>query len=130
MLNCGIEIATTTYGKTELFEAEGSFVREGDRYSVCYIQDGDAVALDFDSTEFRMKRTGNSEISCVFRLNKRTEMQIGGFGRTGKIPVYTKKYLLLPSDKGCSVALHYDFILTDNFQTFQLNLDIDTSEEK
>lgn len=130
MLNCGIEIATTTDGRTELFQADGLFFREGDRYSVRYFQDGDAVALDFDFTEFRMKRTGGSELSCVFRLNERTEMQFGGFGRTGKIPVETKNYSVLPSDKGCSVTLNYNFIFTDNFQTFQLNLNISTSEEK
>ncbi|MDE6059183.1 MAG: DUF1934 family protein [Clostridia bacterium] len=130
MERCKIEISTTTDGKTDVFQTDGRLKSKNNGYEVCYEQEGDFVTLRFDKTTFQMKRSGGANLSCTFYLGGRTAMLVSGYGGAGEIPVQTSVYSFRPFEKGCLIQLHYDVIFSDHFQMFQLELKIETSEEK
>ncbi len=126
----GIEIVTQTEGSTQCYRSECRITCKGKEYLVHYSQEGDPVTLRFDSQTLQMNRTGETNISCKFQTGVNSTMLIGGYGRTGEIPVKTVAYLLSHILNILTIRLKYDLIFSDRLQTFQLDFKITTSEEK
>ncbi len=130
MANCIITIVTASGCDKQKFVAQADVVdRDGILY-LNYLQDRDPVTLEIGNRYLNMHRRGDTEIIACYREGEQTVTELVCGANRGEIPTLTKRCFCRPVPRGYAASLLYDFNLSGNVQTFQLEFYIEISEEK
>ena len=131
MFDCKIEIVTTTEGQTSRFVSEGKCRLEADgALSLDYRQDGDETRLSLSKDRLAMRRSGQIGLCAEFIAGCDSYLETVFDGAKGRIPIHSDQYRFYTMRKGCGALLAYTLKGEGADQPFQLEITIETSEEK